>query len=96
MEDDKVTWLAEQVFSAFTEEVTSLKFYTLDCGCIYYQRVFRDGNLDFQVGIYRDAENGPCEICMIQEQNWKDRVFDETIVYNSKLQVEAKPQHKRS
>lgn len=27
-----------------------------------------DGDLDPQVGIYRDAEDGPCEICMVQEE----------------------------
>ena len=40
---DKVTWLANQIFTAFPEEVTGLKFYVLDCGCIYDQRVFPDG-----------------------------------------------------
>ena len=85
---DKVKWLASQIFSAYPEDVTGLKFYSLDCGCIYYQRVFRDGKVGPQIGIYRDADNGPCEVCMLQEETWKDRVVDEMVVYNSKFQVE--------
>ena len=54
---------------------------------IYYQRVFRDGNLDPQTGIYRDAENGACEICMVQDEAWKERVVDKDVVYSSKFQV---------
>jgi hypothetical protein len=59
---DKVTWLAYQIFSAFLRDVTGLKFYVLDCGCIYYQKVFPDGTLDTKTGIYRNANNGPCEV----------------------------------
>jgi hypothetical protein len=62
--------------------------YKPDCGCIYYQRVYRNGDLDPQIGIYRDAEEGPCEICMSQEENWKERVVDQNVVYNSKFQIE--------
>jgi len=90
MDSEKVTWLANQIFAAFPEEVTGLKFYLLDCDCIYYQRIFRDGDLDPQIGIYRNAENGPCEICMLQDATWKERSHDEIIVYNSKFQVEIK------
>lgn len=85
---DKVTWLANQIFSAFPQECTGLKLFILDCGCIYYQRILRDGELDPQIGIYRDADNGPCEVCMLQEETWKDRVVDELVVYKSKFQVE--------
>ena len=81
MEDDKLTWLANQIFTAFPQEVAGLKLYTLDCGCIYYQRVFRNAKLDPQMGIYRDAETGPCEVCMAFEETWKERVVDETVVY---------------
>ena len=59
-DSDKVLWLANQIFSAFSQEVTGLKLYVLDCGCIFYQRVFKDGGLDPQIGIYRNAEDGPC------------------------------------
>jgi hypothetical protein len=63
---DKTVWLDNQIFAAFPQEVTGLKLYILDCGCIYYQRVFKDGGLDAQIGIYRDGGNGPCEICFLQ------------------------------
>ena len=77
---DKLTWLAKQIFSAFPQEVRGLRFYILDCGCIYYQRVFRDGNLDSQVGIYRNAKDRACEVCMMQDEGWKARVIGETVV----------------
>ena len=85
---DKLTWLANEIFKAFPQEVTGLKFYILDCGCIYYQRVFSDGSLDPQVGIYRDADNGPCEICMLQEENWKETVVDETVICDFEFRME--------
>ena len=64
---DKFIWLAKQVFKAFPGEAAALKSYALKCGCVYYQRVFPDGNLDAQVGIYRDVEEGPCHKCMLME-----------------------------
>ena len=76
-DSDRLLWLAKQIFTAFPEQVTGLKFYVLDCGCIYYQRVSQDGSLDLQVGIYRDAENGSCEICILRDVNWKDRLLYE-------------------
>ena len=86
-DSNKLTWLANQIFTAFPQDVTGLKFYVLDCGCIYYQRLFGDGNLDPKIGIYRDAENGPCEVCMVQDERWKERLVDETIVYSGKFQM---------
>jgi len=68
--NDKITWLAKEIFTTFPQEVTGLKFYALDCGCIYYQRVFEDDSLDPQIGISRDAENGHCEVCMVQDEGW--------------------------
>ena len=87
--DEKTTWLADQIFKAYPEEVTSLKLYTLDCGCIYYQRILSGENLDSQVGIYRDADDGPCEICMHLEKEWEERVIDEILIY--KTQIRFKP-----
>lgn len=87
-QSDKVTWLAGQIFTAFPQEVSGLKIYTMDCGCIYYQRLFRDGDIDSQVGIYRDADQGPCEVCMRLEKDWKDRMLYEVVVYSSKFQIE--------
>jgi hypothetical protein len=88
-ESDKVIWLAREIFTAFPGHVTGLKVYRLGCGCIYYQRLFRDSDIDPQTGIYRDAADGPCDICMLQEETWEERVMDETVVYNSKIQIEA-------
>ena len=77
---DKLTWLANQIFTAFPREVTALRFYTLDCGCIHYQRVYSDGDLDSQIGIYRDAEHGGCEICLAQTKAWGNRVVAQNVV----------------
>ena len=92
MDAEKVTWLANEIFTAFPQEVSGLKFYLLDCSCIYYQRIFPDGTPDHKTGIYRDAKNGPCDICMLQDATWKERSLDEIIVYNSKFQIEVKEQ----
>jgi len=32
--------------------------------------------------------DGPCEICMNFEKEWKDRVIDEAVVYSGQLQIE--------
>jgi len=63
--------------------------YKPDFGCIYYQRVFKDGGFDPQVGICRDADNGACEVCMQLDEDWRDRLMDEVVVYNSKFQIET-------
>ena len=36
--------------------------------CLYKVWGFRvrNGNIDSQIGIYKDVENGPCEVCMVQ------------------------------
>jgi len=84
---DKIIWLAEEIFKAFPKSVTGLVIYVLDCGCIYYQRKFADGEIDRRFGIYRDAEDEPCDACMFIDEDWKDRVVGETVVYNSKIQI---------
>jgi hypothetical protein len=75
-------------FSFDRQEYGGVKFYILDCGCIYYQRVLRDGDLDPQVGIYRDAEDRPCEICLAQTKAWGNRVVAQNVVYNTRFQIE--------
>jgi hypothetical protein len=50
-DSDKITWLANEIFKAFPRGISGLKFYILDCGCIYYQRVYRNADLDPQIGI---------------------------------------------
>jgi hypothetical protein len=38
-------------------------------------------SLDRQIGIYRDAANGPCEVCMMQGEEWEEKVIDEVVVF---------------
>jgi len=85
--EEKIAWLARQIFTAFPRLVNGLKFSILDCGCIYYRRKFVDGYLSSNVEIYRDAEDGPCKACTAMDEHWKDRVVDETVVYNFGVQV---------
>lgn len=85
---DKYLRIAQQVFSAFPDKVTGLRFYTLDCGCIYYHRVFRDGQIDPTFGVYRDIKDGPCYVCTRPKEEWEDRIADESLVYNSGFQLD--------
>ncbi len=86
-QSELVTWLAQQIFTAYPEDVSGMKFYFLDCYCIYYQRVFRAGAVDQHVEIYREPSDGPCKTCRAQEGDWQDRVVDEMVVYNSKFEI---------
>jgi hypothetical protein len=56
---------------------------------LYYQRVYKDGDLQLQVDIYRDPENGPCGVCMMQGDTWKEGVIDEAILYDSRLEIDV-------
>jgi hypothetical protein len=84
---DKVIWLAEEIFKAFPKSATGLVIYVLDCGCIYYQRKFVSGEIDRRFGIYRAAEDGPCEACMVVDEDWEERVVDETVVICRKIEI---------
>jgi hypothetical protein len=87
-QSDKILWLAKQIFTSFPQHATGLKFYTMDCGCMYCLRVSRDGVMDYHhVAAYRDEEDSHCEACMDLRQKWGDRVVDETVVYNTKFQI---------
>jgi len=33
------------------------------------------------------TSDGPCETCMAQEEEWKDRVVDEIVAYNNRFQI---------
>jgi len=44
--------------------------------------------MDTQFGTYRDANDGLCEVCILQEDNWTDRVIDEMVIYSSQFQIE--------
>ena len=85
---DKHTWIAKHLFTAFPQDVTGLRFFTLDCGCIYYHRVYPDGIIDSKLGIYRDAKEGACASCISRLEDWRNRVVDECVVYNSKFQID--------
>ena len=84
---DRVTWLANQIFDAFPGDLTGLKFYILDCGCLYFQKVFEDGTLDPVTNIYRETADELCEICMMQAVNWRELVNDCVVVYKSKFEI---------
>ena len=88
IQSETVTWLARLTFTAYPDDVSGLKFYFLDCYCIYYQSVFREGELDPKFGIYREPSDGCCQICMAQQGTWKDRVVDEMVVYNIQIRIE--------
>jgi hypothetical protein len=90
MTSDKTLWLVKQVFTSFPQDVTGIKFFSMDRGCLYFLKVSRDGVMDYShVGVYRDARQGPCEACMDLGQNWSERVVDETVVYNCMFQLES-------
>lgn len=85
---ETVEWLAREVFEAFPGQVSGLKFHLLDCGCIYYQRVFREGILDPHIAVYRDAGFGACEICTMQAVQWRQMVRDVVVVYNIRMVID--------
>ncbi len=84
---ETITWLARSIFQSFPGEVTGLRFYLLSCGCIYYQRVFRNGGLDPTIGAYRDADSGACGSCMSQKDPWEKRILDEMVVYYEGFEI---------
>ena len=45
------------------------------------QREYKS-SLDSQIGIYRDAENGPCEVCMMQGEDREERMIDKAVVFD--------------
>lgn len=62
--DTRTEWLAREIFKAAPRDCPRLKIYELDCGCMYYRRVFRDGAEDERIGIYRNPAHGACAVCM--------------------------------
>ena len=48
---------------------------------------FVDGTLSSKVGKYRYAANGQCQTCMGMNEGRRDRVVDETVVYNCRVEV---------
>ena len=88
-DDARINWLAQEIFRAYPYDCPGLKIYMLDCECIYYRRVFRDGRLDGQVGIYRDPARGACEVCMSLPKAWAHRVMEEMLVYNTGAVIQS-------
>jgi len=81
--ESRTEWIAREIFEAYPNDCPGLKFYELDCRCIYYRRIFRDGSEDDQIGIYRNPAHGPCEVCVELPKEWGHRVLDETGIYNT-------------
>jgi hypothetical protein len=46
-----------------------------------------NGKVDVHTGIYRNADDGPCQGCMHLDQDWEGRVVAETVVYNSRFEI---------
>jgi hypothetical protein len=41
-----------------------------------------ESSLDPKIGIYKDAGNGPCEVCMMQGEEWVEKVIDEVVLFD--------------
>ena len=39
-------------------------------------------SIDHREGVHEDAENGPCEFCMGQDEDWKNMVIDDAVVFD--------------
>jgi len=44
-----------------------------------------------RVGIYGDARDGACEICIRQSENWKERVTSGSTVYSGRFKIHFGP-----
>lgn len=84
---EKATRLANQIFEAFPEDVTGLRFFILDCGCLYFQRISEDGTPDPELATYHEGSESPCEICLMRAVNWRQMIIDELLVYRVALVV---------
>ena len=87
-DEPSTDWLAREIFKAYPHDCPGLKIYVLDCGCLYYRRIFRDGTEDDQIGIYRNPAHGPCEVCMTFPKDWGRRVIDEVVAYNTGVRIQ--------
>jgi hypothetical protein len=87
--ENRAEWLAREIFKVYPKDCPGLKLYVLDCGCIYYRRVFRDGSHDEQVGIYRNPGEGACEVCLSLPRDWEHRVEEEKLIYNTRAVLQT-------
>ena len=42
----------------------------------------------FEIVETEGADNGPCEVCILHEDNWTGRVIDERVIYSIQFQIE--------
>lgn len=42
-----------------------------------------------RIAFRNQGDDGPCEVCLLQDATWKERSLDEIIVYNSEFRVEV-------
>ncbi len=85
---EKATQLADRIFEAFPEEVSGLRFFILDCGCLYFQRISQDGSPDPEIAMYHEGGQSPCEICVMRAVNWRQMVIDQLLVYKVAVSVQ--------
>lgn len=88
---NRVARVAAEIFDSFPEEVAGLKFYILDCGCLYFQPVYQDGSVDPLVACYRDERDEACEVCTLQAVNWRQMVVDYVVIYRCRIEVLVDP-----
>lgn len=86
---EKASQLADRIFAAFPEEVSALRFFILDCGCLYFQRIAKDGRPDPELAAYHEAGESPCDLCLMRAVNWRQMVIDQLLVYRVAVTVEA-------
>jgi len=85
---ERIDVLVEKVFSGLPGLVTGIHCYILDCGCVALRQKFEDGSLNNEVEVHHDPDRGPCDVCMEMKIHWKNRVIDEVVVYNSRIQID--------
>lgn len=78
---EKAAELAGLIFEAFPEEVSGMRFYILDCGCLYFQRILMDGTPDPELSTYHQGGEGQCEVCLMRVVDWRQMVVDQLLVY---------------
>ena len=59
----RISLFAREYFFNFPKISSGLKFYTLDCGCIYYRQRLLNGSFKSDVSVFRDKTQGRCLLC---------------------------------
>ena len=88
MTESKIMSLAKEIHSSLPGEIEALKLSTLDCGCVYCQRVLSNGSKPLSYEIYRSAEDGRCGKCMEFEDSWEERVKHKVVICQGDIRVE--------